>query len=87
MRLTADGIPDICLSCFDSMNGYLRSLHEWQQEGKLIDSHAQAVTLQVESRDEIAIIVKQLVDRGARVYRVDAVEKGLEDVFMNLMKA
>jgi hypothetical protein len=69
------------------MNGYLRSLHEWQQEGKLIDSHAQAVTLQVESRDEIAIIVKQLVDRGARVYRVDAVEKGLEDVFMNLMKA
>mgnify|MGYP000853431938 FL=1 len=65
----------------------LRSLHEWQQEGKLIDSHAQAVTLQVESRDEIAIIVKQLVDRGARVYRVDAVEKGLEDVFMNLMKA
>ena len=64
----------------------LKSLHGWEQEGKLIDSHAQGVTLQVESRDEIAIIVKQLVDSGARVYRVDAVAKGLEEVFMDLMK-
>jgi len=63
-----------------------KSLHDWEREGKLIDAHAQGMTLRVESRDEIAVIVKQLVDSGARVYRIDAVAKGLEEVFMDLMK-
>lgn len=63
-----------------------KSLRDWEREGKLIDAHAQGMTLRAESRDEIAVIVKQLVDSGARVYRVDAVAKGLEEVFMDLMK-
>ncbi|MEN6351166.1 MAG: ABC transporter ATP-binding protein, partial [Syntrophomonas sp.] len=61
------------------------SLRKWQQEGKLSSLEANKMLFKIR-REETPWIIKQLVEDGASIYRVEVNNRGLEDVFLDLMK-
>lgn len=60
-------------------------LLEWRQAGKLLDHDDKKVVFKA-NHEEIPEIIARLVEKGARIYRVEANNQGLEEVFLDLMK-
>lgn len=60
-------------------------LDRWKAEERFIAQHDQTYLLAVDKKEEIALLVETLVANGSRIYQVESRQRGLEDVFMELI--
>ncbi len=61
-------------------------LKGWNQPDKLVEATPDKFVLRVESKDEIPVIINDLVAQGVKIYRVDFSNRGLEEVFLDFME-
>ncbi|HPF20726.1 MAG TPA: ABC transporter ATP-binding protein [Syntrophomonas sp.] len=61
-------------------------LNRWRLEKRFIAQHDQTYTLAVDNKEEIPLLVEALVASGSRIYQVESRQRGLEDVFMELIQ-
>ncbi|MEN6327475.1 MAG: ABC transporter ATP-binding protein [Syntrophomonas sp.] len=57
----------------------------WNQQDKVLELTPDKIVLQVENKDEVPAIISCLVARGVNIYRVDINNRGLEEVFLELI--
>lgn len=82
------------------INKYLYSAHDinmevegirgdtlafWQAEEKLVEYDGRRLVIRVEGEEEIPRVVTRLAAEGARIYRVQSRQLGLEEVFLSLV--
>jgi len=58
----------------------------WNYEHNVVELSADKIILTVENKSEIPAIISCLVQYGVRIYRVDAKNRGLEEVFLDLIE-
>jgi len=61
-------------------------LNRWRLEKRFIAQHDQTYTLAVDNKEEIPLLVEALVAGGSRIYQVESIQSGLEEVFMELIQ-
>ncbi len=61
-------------------------LKRWEAEKRLLARDEQTYVLAVDKKEEIPLLVETLVAGGSRIFRVESRQRGLEDVFMELMQ-
>ncbi|WP_054692906.1 ABC transporter ATP-binding protein [Syntrophomonas palmitatica] len=61
-------------------------LQRWEKQGRLLQRNGSNFNLLIDHRQEIPEIIDELKGCKTRVYRVDTVKGGLEQVFLDLMK-
>lgn len=61
-------------------------LNRWRLEKRFIAQHDQTYILNVDKKEEIPPLVEALVAGGSRIYQVESRQRGLEDVFMELIQ-
>ncbi len=73
ITITAEEVPDSILK-------------RWRLEKRLIAQQEQTYVLAVDKKEEIPLLVETLVAGGSRIFQVESRQRGLEDVFMELMQ-
>lgn len=61
-------------------------LNRWRLEKRFIAQHDQTYILAVDKKEEIPRLVEVLVAGGGRIYQVESRQRGLEDVFVELIQ-
>ncbi len=61
-------------------------VREWQAQGKILERYENQVLMKVGNREEIPGIIALLVAQGADIFSVNSRNKGLEEVFLDLME-
>ncbi|HBQ86898.1 MAG TPA: hypothetical protein DD811_10530 [Syntrophomonas sp.] len=62
-------------------------LERWNQEKKLVEVKCNTISLTVENRSEVPVIVNELVHHGVNIYHVESKSRGLEEVFLDLIES
>lgn len=62
-------------------------LQRWGRENKLVEAEGNKVSLTVDNRAEVPLIVGELVQHGASIYNVESKSRGLEEVFLDLIES
>ncbi len=73
ITLTAEAVP-------------VSLVNRWKLEKRLIAQQDQTYLLAVDKKEEIPLLIETLVAGGSRIYKVESRQRGLEDVFMELMQ-
>lgn len=61
-------------------------LARYEDRGIVLERDAAGITLQVQNRDDVAFIIRELVEHGVPIFRADTLSIGLEEVFLEMMK-
>lgn len=62
-------------------------LKRWDKEKKLVEAEDNKISLTVENRAEVPLIVNELVHNGVSIYHVESKSRGLEEVFLDLIES
>jgi ABC-2 type transport system ATP-binding protein len=73
ITITAEEVPDSIVS-------------HWRMQKRLIAQHDQTYVLAVDKKEEIPLLIETLVTGQSRIFQVESRQRGLEDVFMELMQ-
>lgn len=68
----------------DNISGQM--IREWQREGRVLATVDHKLLLKLNRREDIPGIIAELVAHGAEIYSVNSRNKGLEEVFLDLME-
>ncbi len=68
----------------DNISGQM--IREWQREGRVLATVDHKLLLKLNRREDIPGIIAELVAHGAEIYSVNSSNKGLEEVFLDLME-
>jgi ABC-2 type transport system ATP-binding protein len=62
-------------------------LQRFSREKKLAEVNGSCLTLTVESKAEVPLIIRELVNSGASIYHVESKSRGLEEVFLDIIES
>jgi ABC-2 type transport system ATP-binding protein len=62
-------------------------LQRWGQENKLVEVNGNKFSLTVQNRAEVPLIVKELVHDGVNIYDIESKNRGLEEVFLDIIES
>jgi ABC-2 type transport system ATP-binding protein len=62
-------------------------LQRWREENRLVEAEGRKLSLTVDNRTEVPLIVGELVHNGASIYNVESKSRGLEEVFLDLIES
>lgn len=69
----------------EAVNISVLLLEKWTKQGKIIKHNENKLLLHVNKKEEIPLIISELVEQGADIYKVDSRSRGLEEVFLEMI--